>query len=194
MNIETPESEAQQKQTLKPTDEQKKALITLSHMITEAEISRRQSVAHQNPELSQLLTQKPGPESKCGCGTDTYAEGYFTISACGCGCNVAVPISATLAAISNNSSFNPSTRVNFTGIVHGQVIQPFNFQDVFLIGVLDVQKIIGIEVHLRLQIAPNMMTLFIYEGGRLLGSLVATYRHDFAVTFDGSGNGIFNPA
>jgi hypothetical protein len=177
------------------TDEQKQALLHVSQMMTDAEIARNEALVNKNPHLSKLLSQKPGPESKCGCGTDVYAEMYCCISSCGCGSNAAITISSTLGGLSTNQNFQPLTSTTFSGVVHGYVSQPFDFSSVYLTGQLDIQSIqslIGVQLNIMLNIAPNLMTLTISEGSRVLGTLVATYKHDFDnINFNGSGTGIF---
>jgi hypothetical protein len=183
-------------QDIKP--EQVDALKKQSQAAFDAQIKRQQEVASAKPALKEVLDQKVHPQSLCGCGCQQNICGYFSFEGCGCGCypqTETIQISASPADIGPNAP-QQGTRVRFVGQATG-VGTNINISSLYLQGTVpDAENLIGVPLSLQLSISPGSLTLYLFEGQRLLAALVhpAQYAGNISGQFSGSGTGFFQPA
>lgn len=183
-------------QDIKP--EQVDALKKQSQAAFDAQIKRQQEVASAKPALEEVLHQKVHPQSLCGCGCQQNICGYFSFEGCGCGC---YPQTETIQISASPADIGPyapqqGTRVRFVGQATGTGTN-INIPTIYLQGTVpDAENLIGVPLSLQLSISPGSLTLYLFEGPRLLAALVHPSQYGGNITgqFSGSGTGFFQPA
>lgn len=177
-------------QDIKP--EQIDALKKQSQAAFDAQIKRLQELVSAKPALQEVLHQDVHPQSLCGCGSQQNICGFFTFEGCGDGTET-IQINASAVEIGPNAP-QQGTAARFIGQATGTGSN-INIPNLYLVGKApNAGNLIGVMLTLQLSINSGSLTLYLFEGPRLLAALVPQHGANISGQFSGSGTGIFQRA
>lgn len=177
-------------QDIKP--EQVDALNQRSQAAFDEQIKRMAELARAKPMLQEVLDQKVHPQSLSGLGGQQTICGYFNFVNCGSGCyphTETIQISALSADIGPNAQ--QKIPVRFVGQATGTGTD-INLSGIYLQGTVpEAANLINIQLTLQLSIHSGSLTLYVFEGPRLLAALVPQNGVNIGGAFSGNGTGAF---
>ncbi|CAH0277267.1 hypothetical protein [Pseudomonas brassicacearum] len=180
-------------QDIKP--EQVDALKKQSQVAFDEQIKRMQALVSEKPALQEVLDQKVHPKSLCGCGCSQNICGYFCFEGCGSSCyphSETIQITASPAVIGPDAP-QQGTRVRFVGYATGTGTN-VEISNLYLQGsVPDAENLVNVPLSLQLTINQGSLSLYFFEGTRLLAVMLhpSQYASNISGEFSGTGSGTF---